>query len=106
LNELEFYNGTDPVTEQGFTRILVTEPTHPYMSAWWPTGHIIGYEHSFTHEMRDLVEAIATGADPTPSFEDALQVQYVLDAVSRSADHNASWVDVESAREQATTAGA
>jgi len=106
LNELEFYDGADPVTEQGFTRILVTEPTHPYMSAWWPTGHIIGYEHSFTHEMRDLVEAIATGTDPTPSFEDALAVQYVLDAVSRSADHNASWVDVEFAHEQATPAGA
>ena len=85
MNELEFYDATLPGTEQGFTRILVTEPDHPYMSAWWPAGHPIGYEHSFTHEMRDLIEAIATGQDPTPSFADALQVQLVLDAVERSA---------------------
>ena len=64
------------------------------MSAWWPAGHLIGYEHSFTHEMRDLIEAIALGHNPTPSFADALQVQLVLDAVERSAEAR-SWVDVE-----------
>ncbi|HEU0239564.1 MAG TPA: Gfo/Idh/MocA family oxidoreductase [Micromonosporaceae bacterium] len=82
LDELEFYDATAPATEQGFTRILVTEPQHPYMSAWWPPGHIIGYEHTFTHEVRDLVEAIATGTDPSPSFADALQVQRVLAALA------------------------
>lgn len=66
LNELEFYDATRPAVEQGFSRILVTEGDHPYMSAWWPPGHIIGYEHSFTHEMRDFIEAVATGVDPTP----------------------------------------
>ncbi|MFI6132145.1 Gfo/Idh/MocA family protein [Micromonospora sp. NPDC051141] len=85
LNELEFLDATRPAAEQGFSRILVTEPEHPYLDAWWPPGHIIGYEHSFTHQMRDFVEAVATGADPTPSFADALQVQLVLDAVERSA---------------------
>jgi predicted dehydrogenase len=94
LNELEYYDADRPPGEQGFTRILVTEPTHPYMSAWWPPGHIIGYEHSFTHEMRDFVEAVATGADPTPSFEDGLQVQLVLDAVAQSASAKSSWVPV------------
>lgn len=94
MNELEFYDAQLPSAEQGFTRILVTEPDHPYMSAWWPAGHLIGYEHSFTHEMRDLIEAIATGQNPTPSFADALQVQLVLDAVERSAEAR-SWVDVE-----------
>ncbi|MEU5721412.1 Gfo/Idh/MocA family oxidoreductase [Micromonospora sp. NPDC047738] len=96
LNELEFYDATRPTAEQGFTRILVTEGDHPYMSAWWPPGHIIGYEHSFTHQMRDFVEAIATGTDPAPSFADALQVQLVLDAVTRSAEL-ASWTEVEPA---------
>jgi predicted dehydrogenase len=94
LNELEFYDGTQPAGRQGFTRILVTEAEHPYMSAWWPTGHIIGYEHSFTHEVRDLIEAIATGADPAPSFRDALQVQRVLDAVLASAASQSSWTAV------------
>ncbi|MFC4108385.1 Gfo/Idh/MocA family protein [Micromonospora zhanjiangensis] len=95
LNELEFYDGTAAGTEQGFTRILMTEPDHPYLSAWWPPGHLIGYEHSFTHQMRDFLEAIATETDPTPSFADALQVQLVLDAVQRSAGAGSSWTDVE-----------
>jgi predicted dehydrogenase len=95
MNELEFYDATRPSAEQGFTRILVTEPDHPYMSAWWPPGHLIGYEHSFTHEVRDLIEAIGTGQNPTPSFTDALQVQLVLDAVERSAA-SGNWTDVES----------
>ncbi|WP_406066379.1 Gfo/Idh/MocA family protein [Micromonospora sp. NBC_00860] len=95
LNELEFYDATRPAVEQGFNRILVTEGEHPYMSAWWPPGHIIGYEHSFTHEMRDFIEAVATGVDPTPSFADALQVQLVLDAVARSAELGSSWAEVE-----------
>jgi predicted dehydrogenase len=94
LNELEYYDATRPSPEQGFTRILVTEADHPYVAAWWPPGHIIGYEHSFTHEMRDLIEAIATGTDPTPSFADGLQVQLVLDAVVRSAELGSGWVDV------------
>ncbi|WP_406041998.1 Gfo/Idh/MocA family oxidoreductase [Micromonospora sp. NBC_00898] len=94
LNELEFYDATRPAAEQGFTRILVTEGEHPYMSAWWPPGHIIGYEHSFTHQMRDFVEAVATGVDPAPSFADALQVQLVLDAVTRSAELGSSWTEV------------
>jgi predicted dehydrogenase len=96
MNEIEFYDATLPTAEQGFSRILVTEPDHPYMSAWWPAGHPIGYEHSFTHEMRDLIEAIALGQDPTPSFTDALQVQLVLDAVERSAVSRA-WIEVDSA---------
>jgi predicted dehydrogenase len=93
LNELSFYDATQPSAEQGFRRILVTEPTHPYLSAWWPPGHTIGYEHSFTHEVRDLMEALAADRDPHPSFEDALRVQHVLDAVERSAK-SGSWTAV------------
>jgi predicted dehydrogenase len=100
MNELEFYDGTRPAPEQGFTRILVTEPDHPYMAAWWPPGHLIGYEHSFTHEMRDLLSAIAEGRQPEPSFQDSLQVQLVLEAVSRSAE-TSSWTEVETALQPA-----
>ena len=100
MNELQFHDATRPGDEQGFTRISVTEPDHPYMSAWWPPGHGIGYEHSFTHEVRDLLAAIAAGEDPTPSFSDALQVQLVLDAVSRSAE-SSLWTDVDPVAEPA-----
>jgi predicted dehydrogenase len=95
LNELEVYLAEDDVTVQGFRRVLVTEPEHPYMSAWWPAGHIIGWEHSFTHEAFDLVTAIATGTNPAPTFADGLQVQLVLDAVERSAQSGSGWISTE-----------
>lgn len=61
MNELSFYDGADRGSEAGFRRILVTEPDHPYLEAWWPAGHLLGYEHAFTHEMVDLVTDIAAG---------------------------------------------
>ncbi|WP_084959380.1 Gfo/Idh/MocA family protein [Thermoactinospora rubra] len=79
---------------EGFTRILVTEPDHPYVGAWWPPGHGLGYEHTFTHEIRDFLEAVATGADPSPSFADGLQVQKVLAAVERSASEESRWTEI------------
>ncbi|MBL7499703.1 Gfo/Idh/MocA family oxidoreductase [Frankia sp. CNm7] len=96
LNELEFYDGQADGDVAGFTRVLVTEPSHPYLDAWWPPGHGLGYEHSFTHEIRDLVAAIADGTPPAPSFADGLQVQLVLDAVDRSAADGSRWTLVES----------
>ncbi len=59
LNELEFHDHTEDARTAGFRRILVTEPTDPYVSAWWPPGHVLGWEHTFTHEVADLVNAIA-----------------------------------------------
>ena len=85
LNELGFLDATLPVREQGFRRILVNEPEHPYLEAWWPQGHIIGWEHTFTHQVRDFLTAIKDGTQPSPSFEEGLNVQYVLDAVEESA---------------------
>jgi predicted dehydrogenase len=85
LNELGFLDATAPVREQGFRRILVNEPEHPYLDAWWPQGHIIGWEHTFTHEIRDFLTAIAVGTQPSPSFEDGLAVQRILTAVEESA---------------------
>ena len=85
LNELQFLDAAQPVREQGFRRVLVNEPEHPYLEAWWPQGHIIGWEHTFTHQVRDFLEAISTGQAPSPSFEDGLQVQRILAAVEESA---------------------
>lgn len=85
LNELVFLDAAMPVREQGFQRIPVTEPEHPYMASWWPQGHVIGWEHTFTHQIRDFLTAIDSGTQPSPSFEDGLQIQRVLHAVSESA---------------------
>jgi predicted dehydrogenase len=94
LNELRFFDATDGPATQGFRRIQVTRSVHPYAAAWWPEGHSIGYEHTFTHEVRDLLEAIAAGRDPAPTFADGLQVQQVLDAVQRSAAAGSTWTEV------------
>ncbi|NRQ38838.1 Gfo/Idh/MocA family oxidoreductase [Nonomuraea sp. NN258] len=90
MNELWFSAGGG-----GFERILVTEPDHPYVGAWWPPGHGLGYEHTFTHEIKDFLEAIATGADPSPSFADGLRVQRVLAAVEQSAADGSRYTIVE-----------
>jgi predicted dehydrogenase len=91
MNELEFFDSTLPAPENGFRRILVTEPEHPYVGAWWPAGHGLGYEHTFTHEVKDFVDAIVAGTDPTPSFADGLAVQKVLSAIEAS---QGSWVSL------------
>jgi len=96
MNVLYFHDHQLPPSEAGFRRIMVTEgDSHPYMSAWWPPGHIIGYEHTFTHEILDFLTDIATGHSPTPSFEDGLQIQLVLDAVIRSSANNSHLTPVE-----------
>jgi predicted dehydrogenase len=94
LNTLWFYDRTAPNQTQGFTRILVTEAEHPYVSAWWPAGHMLGYEHGFSHQVKDLIEGIVDGTDPYPTFADGLQVQRVLAAVERSSEHDSAWVRV------------
>ena len=91
MNSLGFYDATAPATRQGFTNIMVTEPAHPYLSAWWPAGHTLGYEHGFTHQAKDFIEAIAEGRQPEPSFADGLQVQRVLNGVGRSAEADSIW---------------
>ncbi|HEY6737335.1 MAG TPA: Gfo/Idh/MocA family oxidoreductase, partial [Actinopolymorphaceae bacterium] len=96
LNELEVFFTDDEPTVQGFRRVLITEADHPYLSAWWPSGHIIGWEHTFTHETYDFVSTIGTDAQPAPSFADGLQVQLVLDAVLRSAENGSGWTTIES----------
>jgi predicted dehydrogenase len=86
LNELEFFSAADSGDgPAGFRRVLVTEGSDPYLSAWWPPGHVLGWEHTFTHQAADLLTAIADGGQPRPSFADGLAVQRVLDAVARSA---------------------
>ena len=94
LNSLQFYDRTAPADRQGFRKILVTEAEHPYVSAWWPAGHMLGYEHGFSHQVKDLVEGIVGGTDPHPSFAEGLRVQRVLDAVERSSENDSAWTRV------------
>ena len=94
LNELEVYFESDPPGLRGFRTVLVTEQTHPYLGAWWPPGHIIGWEHTFTHTVYDLLEAVADVKLPSPNFRDGVSNQRVLDAIERSA-RTRRWVQVK-----------
>jgi predicted dehydrogenase len=94
LNELHVYDGSVPAADAGFRRILVTEPDHPYTGAWWPPGHGLGYEHTFVNEIADFVRAIAEVEPPSPSFDDGLYVQKVLDAVERSSAAASRWTTI------------
>ena len=93
MNRLKFYNADDPADARGFRDILVTESTHPYAGAWWPPGHIIGYEHTFVHAFADFTKAVVAGKSVQPTFADGLANEKVLAAVSKSAKSRA-WVKV------------
>jgi predicted dehydrogenase len=93
MNRLEYYNSEDPDDRRGFRSILVTEPTQPYAGAWWPAGHIIGYEHTFVNTFADFVRAVVAGKSVQPTFEDGLQNEKVLSAVAESAKTR-QWVNV------------
>jgi predicted dehydrogenase len=97
LNELWFYDRREDPESAGFRRILVTEPSHPYISAWWPAGHVIGWEHTFSHEIADFVKAVGDGNDPSPSFAEGLHIQQVLAAVEDSAGHDCRWTAIPNA---------
>lgn len=94
MNELQYFNREDEDHIQGFREIIVGEGVHPYMDHWWPPGHIIGWEHTFVHEIYDLMQAIA-GVDDNlhPDFDEGVKDQAVLEAVSISAE-NKSWIKV------------
>ncbi len=94
MNELEFFSDSGPHHSKGFKTILATEPDHPYMSAYWPPGHIIGWEHTFLNVVYDMIEGITKNKPIAPDFEDGLKCQQVLDAVIKSSDEK-SWINVD-----------
>ncbi|PFG37732.1 putative dehydrogenase [Flavimobilis soli] len=95
MNVLHLFDATEDTRTAGFRRIVVTEPEHPFVAAWWPAGHGLGYEHGFTHQVVDLLGGIASGEAPRPTFADGLQVQRVLAAVEESSTSGNRWVPIQ-----------
>jgi predicted dehydrogenase len=94
LNELEYYALADAPAEQGFRTILATDGgSHPYIKNWWPHGHIIGWEHTFIHEVADFLTAVGAGQPVQPDFYDGLRCQQVLDAMVQSSA-SGRWVAI------------
>ncbi|HET6561437.1 MAG TPA: Gfo/Idh/MocA family oxidoreductase [Marmoricola sp.] len=94
LNELQWHDGAEAAGTAGWTRVLVTEPEHPYLEAWWPPGHVLGWDHTFTSQAADFLTAITTGTPQEPSFEDGLAVQRVLAAIEDSAAEGGATLQV------------
>ena len=92
--ELESLNELVVDTGAGGTRILVTESDHPYVGAWWPPGHVLGWDHTFVNQAADLLACIAEGRAPSPSFAEGAGVQRVLAAIESSAAQSSTCVDV------------
>src|SRR5690625_562339 len=94
MNVLEFFDASDEQQTAGYRRIIATEEGHPYIAAWWPPRHGLGYEHGFVHPTADLIQDIANDRQPLPSFADGLAVQRVLAAVESSADAGTVWTPI------------
>ncbi|MFP4026942.1 MAG: Gfo/Idh/MocA family protein [Candidatus Brocadiia bacterium] len=92
MNYLDVWKAGEGV-EQGFRKVLATNEETPGFENWWPDGHIIGYGECFVNEMKEMMDAIAEDRDPSPSFEDGVKCQAVLEAVVQSSKEK-NWVDV------------
>lgn len=94
MNTLQFYSCADPPGRQGFRHIMATEGAHPYVAAWWPPGHVLGYEHTFVHAVYELMNAINGKKTIMADFRDGAQCVAVLDAVTKSIEEG-KWAKVE-----------
>jgi|DewCreStandDraft_1066081.scaffolds.fasta_scaffold00172_29 predicted dehydrogenase len=90
LNELEYYDATaEPKEANGWRTILVTESYHPFWQWWWPHGHIIGWEHTFVHELTHFIDAVVNNKPVEPygaTFEDGYKNAVICDAILKSAE--------------------
>lgn len=85
MNVFHYFSRKDPGTLQGFRKVQACDPGHAYVGNWWPSGHIIGYEHLFVHEMYEFLCGLKAKKGNYPTFEDAVKCQRVLEAVEKAA---------------------
>jgi predicted dehydrogenase len=88
LNELQLITLDGPTATRGFRTVLVTAPEHPFLASWWPPGHVLGWEHTFMHELHHFLHAITTGGDVAPhgaTFRDGYRAAEVCEAIERSS---------------------
>jgi predicted dehydrogenase len=93
LDELNVFFADDPDYLQGFRNIMVTEPVHEFIKNWWPSGHIIGWEHTFVHQYYEFFKAISEGRKASPNFYDGVKSQEIIEAIAK-ADEEKRWVVV------------
>jgi predicted dehydrogenase len=97
MNELEYCDRREPPDHSGFKTILCTQGNHPYVSGWWPPGHVLGYEHTFVHQVCDFVNAIMANTPIQPDFLDGAKCVAVLESVVQSR-RSKGWTKVASVK--------
>ena len=85
LHRLEYFDHRDESIVRGWHAVHVTDGDMPYMDKWWVPGLQIGYEHTFVHQVADVLEDLASGRPTSPTFREALETQQVCDSVLKSA---------------------
>jgi len=85
LHRIQYFDHRDEGQVRGWRSVHITDGDHPYMKHWWVPGLQIGYEHTFTHQFADFLQALGQGEQTTPTFRDALVTDQVTDAVLKSA---------------------
>ncbi len=93
LNRVQYFDHGVEGPQRGWTNILVTDGDHPYLGKWWVPGLIIGYEHSFTHQVADFLEGLKTGKPAAPTFREALETNRICDAIIASGK-SANWINL------------
>jgi len=104
LHRLQYFDHRDEGRLRGWRSIHITDGDHPYMNHWWVPGLQIGYEHTFIHQAADFLAAVGDGRSASPSFREALETDYVTDAVLESAASR-RWVKVQAADRAKATGG-
>ena len=103
LHRVQYFDHRDEGRLRGWKSVHITDSDHPYMKRWWVPGLQIGYEHTFTHQFADFLEALGEGKQAAPTFRDGLATDYVTDAVLESA-RTGRWENVGSAQTHVTVA--
>lgn len=93
MNRVRFFDHNVEGAQRGWTDILVTDGDHPYLGKWWVPGLIIGYEHSFTHQVADFLEGLRSGKPAAPTFREALETNRVCDAIIASGK-SGQWISL------------
>src|SRR5437868_2128141 len=94
LHRLQYFDHRDEGRVRGWRNIHVSDSDHPYMKNWWVPGLQIGYEHTFVHQVADFIDSLSKKKRARPDFRDALETQYVCDAVLKSA-RTRKWENVK-----------
>jgi predicted dehydrogenase len=89
MNELEIYLNSDRKEIMGFRNVLITESYHPFWDKWWPHGHIIGWEHTFVHELYYFIDCVINNKPVEPfgaTFLDGYRCAVICDAILESSE--------------------